>query len=205
MTKKRKKHWNKRYREGGHHNTEEPSTLLERWEPNLPSGKALDVGCGAGRNSLFLSEHGYKVDAIDFSEEAIKIAKNKSKEKNLEVNWIQKDIMKHNFPKKEYDVIIIAFFHPLDKLKKIKDSLKENGYFLYKHHINTTDNIDRGPKNSKFRYDPNELMKKFQDFQILEYKEGIETSENGEKSAIGRIVARKTKDFENNLPSFQYG
>ncbi len=200
MSKKSKEHWNERYRDGFHHDKNSPTNLLEKWISDLPSGKALDVGCGAGRNSIFLAKQDYMVDAIDFSEEAIKRAKKKAGEANLEINWIRKDVMNHNFPKRNYDVIIIDFFHPLDKLKEIKNSLKENGYLLYEHHINTEDDIDHGPDNPKFRYDPNELLEKFQDFQILEYREGIETYENGEKSAIGRLVARKSKEFENELP-----
>lgn len=194
MGKKKKKSWNERYREGGHHDTQEPSQLLKRWISSLPSGKALDVGCGAGRNSLFLSEHGYLVDAVDFSEEALKIAKNRAEENNLEVNWIQKDIMEYEFPNEVYDVIIISFFHPLDKLGEIKNSLKKGGYFLYQHHINTKDDIDRGPKKSKFRYNPNELLKKFRNFQILEYREGIETYENGENQQLRELLQEKREN-----------
>jgi len=38
----------------------------------LNGGKALDIGCGNGRNSLYLSEHGFNVTGIDFSANSIK-------------------------------------------------------------------------------------------------------------------------------------
>jgi len=38
-------------------------------------GKVLDIGCGAGRHSLWLQERGFKVVAIDISPLAVKVAK----------------------------------------------------------------------------------------------------------------------------------
>ncbi|MFD5826465.1 class I SAM-dependent methyltransferase [Lentzea sp. NPDC060358] len=37
----------------------------------LPPGRALDVGCGPGRNALFLARNGFRVDAVDLSATAI--------------------------------------------------------------------------------------------------------------------------------------
>lgn len=41
----------------------------------LSSGRALDLGCGAGRNALYLAGRGFTVDAIDLSARAIEWAK----------------------------------------------------------------------------------------------------------------------------------
>ncbi|WP_229693951.1 class I SAM-dependent methyltransferase [Lentzea pudingi] len=40
----------------------------------LPPGRALDVGCGPGRNALFLARNGFQVDAVDLSATAIRWA-----------------------------------------------------------------------------------------------------------------------------------
>ncbi|KXB08578.1 hypothetical protein AKJ56_00880 [candidate division MSBL1 archaeon SCGC-AAA382N08] len=202
MSKTRKEKWEKKYRKGNHHTEEEPSPLLLQWLESLPSGKALDVGCGAGRNSLFLADQGYEVDAIDFSEEAIKRGKSRAQDLGLEINWIQADVNKYEFPSEKYDLIIVTFFHPRGMLSEIKKSLKNDGFFLYEHHLSVEDEIVRGPKSDKFRYEPNELLKLFSDFQVLYYREGILGRETDEKSAIVKMVARKAFNFRKSLPNF---
>ncbi len=196
-----KEAWNKRYREGNHHTLEKPSQLLKRWISQIPDGRAIDIGCGNGRNAIFLSSEGYKVDAIDFSEEALKIARAKAKERNLEINWMKKNVQEHTFPKNRYQLVIISFFNPLEKLAEIKDSVAEGGYILLEHHVKTDRDNIKGPKNdSKFRFEPNELLEKFSDLQILFYEEGIERFGKGKKSAISRIVAKNSNNFEKDLP-----
>src|SRR5438552_1546934 len=53
----------------------------ENWSPTekraieFVKGKVLDVGCGAGRHSLYLQEKGFDVTGIDNSPDAIKVCK----------------------------------------------------------------------------------------------------------------------------------
>lgn len=192
--------WNKKYQKRDYRDKKEPSNILVRWEPQLPEGKAIDIGCGIGRNALFLANRGYSVDAIDFSEKALEIARNRTRKRNIEVNWILNDVNKYKFPPQEYNVIIISFFHPQQKLPEIKNSLKEEGIIILENHISTKNKINRGPSNPRFRFEPNELLKVFSDFQIFFYEEGIETYEDGKKSSIARIVCRKTCEYDKNLP-----
>ena len=42
---------------------------------SLVKGRVLDIGCGAGRNALYLEERGYEVTAIDNSPLAIKVCR----------------------------------------------------------------------------------------------------------------------------------
>ena len=46
-------------------------TLPSRLTPDSHDARALDIGCGAGRHTLLLAEHGFAVDAVDFSGEGL--------------------------------------------------------------------------------------------------------------------------------------
>ena len=55
-----------------------------------PSGKALELGCGPGRNAIYFAEKGYEVDAVDLSEQSIQWAIERAKERNLTINFIHR-------------------------------------------------------------------------------------------------------------------
>lgn len=47
-----------------------PPELMELVE-DVPAGRALDLGCGYGRASIFMAQEGWQVDGVDFIPEAI--------------------------------------------------------------------------------------------------------------------------------------
>jgi 2-polyprenyl-3-methyl-5-hydroxy-6-metoxy-1,4-benzoquinol methylase len=64
----------------------------------------LDLGCGTGKNSIYLNSQGFKVDAVDVSYFAIKEAKTMCKN----VNWMVCDIRKISSPNNAYDAVIMT-------------------------------------------------------------------------------------------------
>jgi SAM-dependent methyltransferase len=58
----------------------------------LSPGRALDIGCGSGRDSVHLARRGWRVTAVDFVDSALDSARRRAAEANVEVNWIQADV-----------------------------------------------------------------------------------------------------------------
>lgn len=100
---------------------------------NLYKGKLLELGCGTGYDSKYLSKRGFDVTAIDISEEAIQIAKQNNK--NLNTNFIIGDFFT-DIPEKQYDIVYDrGFIHNyknrlLDIFEKLNDLISENGKFI---------------------------------------------------------------------------
>lgn len=96
--------------------------------------RCLDLGCGTGKNSVFLSKKNFSVTAYDSSYYAIMEATNLSKD----VNWKIRDIRKCHFPSKEYDLVIMTgLLHCLsteDEVRRVveqaQEATKPNGYHV---------------------------------------------------------------------------
>ncbi|MFF4140103.1 class I SAM-dependent methyltransferase [Streptomyces sp. NPDC001698] len=72
---------------------DKPDENLVEWlERGLIGGRrALDLGCGPGRNALHLAERGFEVDAVDLSPQAIAWARERARETGAEVRFLCQD------------------------------------------------------------------------------------------------------------------
>ncbi|MFA5303053.1 MAG: methyltransferase domain-containing protein [Candidatus Nanoarchaeia archaeon] len=103
----------------------------------LNSGKVLDLGSGAGRNSILFSKNGFDVYGVDFSAKAIKLANILNKEENCNVKFSVQSVLKLGFEKGFFDLALdFGCFHHLRKsqwsnyLKNVLKVLKNESYFL---------------------------------------------------------------------------
>ena len=95
--------------------------LYQRKALEFVKGRVLDIGCGAGRHSLFLQEKGFDVLGIDISPLAIKVSKLRGLKK-AEIMSIE-DM---NFKSNSFDTIIMMGnnFGLFGSLKKARRLLK---------------------------------------------------------------------------------
>ncbi|AGB25677.1 methylase involved in ubiquinone/menaquinone biosynthesis [Mycobacterium sp. JS623] len=64
---------------------------LVEGEDALPTGPALDIGCGTGDSSIYLAEHGWRVTGADFVPTALDKARAKAAAKNVAVDFVHAD------------------------------------------------------------------------------------------------------------------
>jgi len=81
--------YNKIYKNNNNVWGSEPNKLLQRIYNRVNAGsKFLDLGCGQGRDSLFMLKRGFKVTAVDNSQEGIKKIKEAVQTNNLSISNI---------------------------------------------------------------------------------------------------------------------
>jgi len=69
---------------------EELESLVE--SGRIQSGRAIDLGCGAGANAIYLAQNGFEVTGVDFAEAAIEKARARAKEAGVQISFIVDDL-----------------------------------------------------------------------------------------------------------------
>jgi len=71
-----------------------PAVLCEVIEgPHaIHSGRALDLGCGMGRHSIYLAAHGWQVTGLDSAGRALRTARQRADRAALDIDFVRGDV-----------------------------------------------------------------------------------------------------------------
>ena len=176
------------------------SEVLEAME-SLSPGKALDLGCGQGRNALFLAQHGFEVTAVDQNELALEILQSIVEQEDLEMTVGLYDINSANL-KQSYDLIVstvVLMFLQADRIpaiiRNMQDQTNPGGYNLIVCAMDTEDYPCQVPFS--FTFKEGELADYYKDWELIKYNENPghlhRRDENGNRIALrfATMLAKK--------------
>jgi 2-polyprenyl-3-methyl-5-hydroxy-6-metoxy-1,4-benzoquinol methylase len=109
--------------------------ILERC--HKPKMKILDLGCGPGLYAELFAQKGHSITGVDFSENSIQYAIKQAKEKQLDIEYINKNYLELDFDS-QFDLVILIYLDfcvllPAERdkvLKNIYRALKKGGLFI---------------------------------------------------------------------------
>lgn len=156
MTEQDRKKWNARYEANA--GNPDPSSLLVKYLPLVSRGRALDIACGNGRNSLFLARNGFRVDAVDISD----VALGRLPDEESGINPICHDLDTWEIPGNRYELIISIRFTDRRLFPMIESGLKPGGVVIFESFIG---------ENKAYCLAPNELLRTFASFRVMYYEE----------------------------------
>lgn len=201
MSQADREKWNQRYREGAYAEREHPAAFLVEHVPGILAKqlnttesseplRALDIACGAGRNSFYLAGLGYQVDAIDVSAEALNRAQSTRSDHDASIRWIEHDLdegLPADLPLA--DLMVISRYLDLDLVTAALRQLRPGGYLLCEVHL-ATEQVVAGPNGSAFRVAPGALRDAAAGLEIISYWEGVMHDPDQAVVAVARLVGR---------------
>lgn len=115
-----------------------PDENLSEWvgQGLLVPGRALDIGCGNARNSIYLSRHGFSVDAVDLSASAVRWAQDEIGRSGVWVALHCASIFDFELQAGSYELVYDAgCFHHIaphqrsEYVERVASALKPGGAF----------------------------------------------------------------------------
>lgn len=131
--------WDRRY--GGRELvwTANPNRFLVAETETLAPGRAVDLGCGEGRNAIWLAERGWQVVGVDFSEVGLHKARELAAARGVSVEWVAADLLEYRPEPKTFDLVLVFYLQvaagerqPI--LRAAVDAVSPGGTFLLVAH-----------------------------------------------------------------------
>lgn len=191
--------WNERYGDVNRLWSRKPNALLASFAEALDPGRAVDIGAGEGRNSVWLAQAGWAVTAVDVSDVGLARAERHAAEEGVEIECVVADWRSYRAPG-AFDLAVISFMHPLsadraDMFAHAGEMLAPGGH-LFTVGVEIGELGRRGPKDPDRLYTRERLREALAGFEIVRCERVAYRGETTEGSrpvvdcvAIGRVPA----------------
>jgi SAM-dependent methyltransferase len=104
--------WNQRYESTPSLWSPDPNAALVEFASGLPAGRALDIGAGEGRNSVWLATRGWEVTALDVSHVALARAVERAAAAGVPLRCVVGDWREHVPADGSLELVVVSFMHP---------------------------------------------------------------------------------------------
>ena len=175
--------------------TSTPSAFMVESAQKLEPGKALDVGAGQGRNSVWLAQQGWDVTGIDISGVGLAAASANAGKAGVRISTVKTVYKDFDFGTEQWDLIVmILSWAPVsdsDFVARLHTALRPGGVIVFEHVLDTPKQKFPGTVRA---VPPNALLEYFKDFFIQYYEEGVWPGDwGGPPAELVRMIAKKSK------------
>ena len=148
--------------------------LLATYTERLTPGRALELGCGAGRNAVWLAESGWQVTAADFSPAAVESSKQLADQAGVTVELEVAAAASYQ-PKSQFD-LITSFYIQLPSPERARmlanagDVLVPGGTLLFVSHDESSPPQGWSQDDRLTLTTPEQIVAELQGLRIAEAK-----------------------------------
>jgi len=184
-----REYWNGKFEDPTTQFTREPSRLLVDAVRSRTPGRALDVGMGQGRNTIYLAQQRWETTGVDLSDVAVAQAKERAAQLHVDLNAIVDDLDRFPMGKEQWDLIALFYVHAWYQgakpasTERLLAALKPGGLLV----------VEGFAGSNKLMFQPNSLLRDFPALHVLRYEDVEAEAEwaPGRRSHIIRFVAEK--------------
>ncbi|MGC8466097.1 MAG: class I SAM-dependent methyltransferase [Acidimicrobiales bacterium] len=117
----------------------EPDGPLADHLGGVTPGSAIDLGCGPGRNAIWLAREGWSVTGVDASAVGLSQARLRAEADGIDLELIQADLTTYQPPPKSFDLVVLANMHfsPEERtalFERFGAAVKPGGHFYVSGH-----------------------------------------------------------------------
>jgi len=183
--------WNTKFSDPKTQFSRQPSRLLAETIRNRVPGRALDLGMGEGRNTIFLARQGWDATGVDISDVAVTQAKARASQMHMGINAILDDVDHYQLGKNKWDLVVLFYMHawyhgakPASP-ERLASALRPGGLLV----------VEGFAGKEKYMFQPNELLRDFPGLRVLRYEDADDEAEwaPGHGSHIVRFVGEKLR------------
>jgi SAM-dependent methyltransferase len=183
--------WNKVFTSPDSNFNRNPNAFLVETVKPLKPGRALDIGLGQGRNSLWLAQQGWEVTGVDISEEGIRLAREQAAKLGVKLHTVLQSADEFDYRRNQWDLVIGMFMHQIfsRNAAKVIDGLKPGGLVVVEaFHADRSRTLGR-----PLGYQNNELLRAFDRLRIMHYQDLTAPADwsGGQPQPVVRFIARK--------------
>ena len=162
----------------------------------LVPGRALDLGCGEGRNAVWLASQGWTVTGVDFSEVGLEKARRLAEAQGVPVEWKLAALRTYTPAAATYDLVVMLYLHlPAEDRRSVHAeaaaALRAGGAILVLGHdeSNLTDGYG-GPQDPSILFTPEDVVDDLVGLSVVKAERVIRSvsTDAGERSAIDALV-----------------
>lgn len=149
-----------------------PNPIVKAVAKHLDPGDALDLGCGDGRNAVWLAESGWSVTGVDVSPVGLRYARRRAAMSEVEIETVEADLRFWRPVPESADLVLLSFVHlPQPQRgelhRRAAQALRPGGRLLLVAHArqNLTDGVG-GPQDEAVLPDVEEVVAELRELLI---------------------------------------
>jgi SAM-dependent methyltransferase len=179
----------------------EPNVFLVPRAEAIEPGRALDLGCGEGRNALWLASQGWDVTAVDFSQVAVERGRSWARQRGLTVDFHVADVIEYQPEPAAFDLVILFYLQlPHAEVRQVighaVGALAPGGTLLVVAH--DLDNLEHGyggPPSADVLYTTDLVVDTLADLEVVEAGrvERTVSTPDGDRTAIDTLVLARRR------------